>query len=184
MSSKKALFTEVQNQNGAVAWLILAGLAAVSFSLMFSYYEQWEINEKFTYKGLAIFASLIILLFFGLYFLFKNMKMETRIDMEGIHFRYPPFQRKFKDIPFSQIDHFEVCEYQPIKEYGGWGFKKPAKPKSHKRKLFADTKNKNTAYTIKGKIGLRIRLSSQEVILLGTQRKAAMEYTLKKLLQY
>jgi len=183
MRSKKALFTEVQKSNGAAAWLILAGLASVSFSLMFTNYEQWEIYEKFTYKGLALFASLIILLFIGLYFLFKSIKMETRIDTEGIHFRYPPFQRKFKDIPFSQIDHFEVCEYHPIKEYGGWGYKKPAKPNTPRRRLFANAENKKTAYSIKGKIGLQIRLKTQEIILLGTQRRTAMEYTLKKQFQ-
>ena len=181
MRAKKAIFTETQNQNGAVVGLVLLGLSSVLFSMLFINYERWNIQESFSYKGLALFASIVSLIFIGLYFLFKYSKLETLIDTDGIHFRYPPFQRKFKSILFSQIDYMEVCEYHPIKEYGGWGYKKPARPNTPRRKLFANTQNKNTAYTIKGKAGLRIRLKTQEVILLGTQRKDAMEYTLRNL---
>jgi len=170
MAAKKHLFFEEQKQNGASAWIVLAGLAAISFSLMIVFYDEWNIQEKFTQKGILIFASIIISIFIGLYFMFLNIKMETKINDDGIFFRYPPFKRKYKKIALSEISSCEVIEYNPIKEYGGWGFKKPGKPR-----------NKNIAYSMKGKMGLRIELKSGNIILLGTQRKDALAYSIKKL---
>ena len=170
MATKQHLFFEEQKQNGAPVWMILAGLAAISFSSMFVFYDEWNIQEKFTQKELLFLASIIVSLFIGLYFLFLNIKMETKVSENAISFRYPPFKRKFEEITLSEIISCDVIEYKPLKEYGGWGFKKPGKPR-----------NKKTAYSIKGKIGLQIKLKSGKTILLGTQRKDALAYSLKKL---
>ena len=170
MATNKHLFFEEQKQGGAPVWIILAGVAAISFSFMYINYDAWGIHEKFSQKELLLLASIIISMFIGLFFLFLNIKMQTKIDKEGISFRYPPFLSKYKKIALSKISSYEVIEYKPLKEYGGWGYKKPGKPK-----------NKNTAYSIKGKTGLKIKLLSGKVILLGTQRKDALNYSLQKL---
>ncbi|MCK5856963.1 MAG: hypothetical protein KAG64_05705 [Bacteroidales bacterium] len=170
MATIKHFFFEEQKQVGAPVWIILASIAAVSFSLMYINYDAWNIHEKFSQKELLLLASIVVSMFVGLFFLFLNIKMQTKIDKHGISFRYPPFISKFKKIAFSEMRSFEVIEYQPLKEYGGWGYKKPGKPH-----------NKNTAYSIKGKTGLKMKLISGKTILLGTQRKDALNYALQKL---
>ena len=181
MSYNRSTFFEVQKQHGAIAWVVLAGITAVAFSSMLIYYDQWEsIQKEFSKNQLLIIGGLISALFVGLYYIFLNMRMETKVDSEGISFRYPPFMNKFQLIRFEEIDSYEVCEYNPLKDYGGWGYRKPAHYTRKQLKALQYKKPKHFAYAIKGKTGLRIKFKSQKIILLGTQRKDALQYALKK----
>ena len=174
MNIPKQLFFEVQKQKGAIIWLLLAALTIISFTIMLLCYKDLEhLQSKFSKNEFLIIGGIISLMFIGLYFLFLNIKMVTKIDDKGIHFRYPPFKNKFDTVSLTEISSFEVSEYKPMKEYGGWGFKKMGKPHG-----------KNTAYTISGKIALKIKLKSNIIILLGTQRKDALTYTLRKLMEH
>ena len=181
MSYNRSIFFEIQKQYGAIVWIVLAGIAAVSFSIMLVFYDQWEgIQKEFSKNQLLLIGGLISALFIGLYYLFLNMRMETKVDCEGISFRYPPFMNKFQLIRFDEIENLEVCEYNPIKDYGGWGYRKPAHYTHKQLKALKYKRPQHFAYTIKGKTGLRIKFKSQKIILLGTQRKEALEYELKK----
>jgi hypothetical protein len=181
MSYNKAIFHEEQKQHGAVVWISLAGLSAVSFSLLLIYYNQLEgLQKKFSINQLMLIGGLITTLFVGLYFLFQNLRMETKIDNKGIYFRYPPFKNKYKLFAFNDIQSYKVIEYNPLKDYGGWGYSLPAHYNRKQLKALANKRVQNRAYSIKGKIGLHITLKSQQIILLGTQRREALEYALKK----
>jgi len=171
MTTNKHIYYETQKQKGAIVWLLLLALVVISFSLILVKYNEWEnIQNKFSQQDLIIMGSLISAMFVGLFFLFKNIRMETRVENNGISFRYPPFKNSFEKIDLAHISDFEVSEYSPLKEYGGWGYKKPGKPR-----------NKNTAYSISGKTALKIKLKNGNIILLGTQRKDALIYALRTL---
>jgi len=181
MSNHRATFYENQKQQGAVAWIVLAGLTAGSFSIMLVFYDQWEgVQKEFSKNQLLIIGGLISALFVGLYYIFQNMRMETKVTNKGISFRYPPFMNKYQLISYDEIESLELHEYKPIVDYGGWGFKKPARIKHFHIKNFTKPQNQNYAYSIKGKMGLRITFKSKKVVLLGTQRKDALEYAIKK----
>jgi len=103
------------------------------------------------------------------YALILSLKLKTRIDEEGIHFRFIPFQFKVVFISWDEIEKAYVRKYKPMAEYGGWGIKNS--------KLWS--KGKGIAYNVKGVIGLQLELKNGKKILIGTQK----EEDVKRVLQ-
>lgn len=56
--------------------------------------------------------------------LILNIKLETRIDHQGIHFRYLPFIRKWRLLSKISILSAEVITFNPLLDFGGWGIKR------------------------------------------------------------
>ncbi|MCS5490430.1 hypothetical protein [Algoriphagus limi] len=111
-------------------------------------------------------ATAIIIGVVGLtFFLLMNIRLDSRIDEIGIHYRYVPFINKWRTIPRSQIRNIEVISYSPITDFGGWGIKG----------------NRSTkAYSIIGDKGMSIITDEKKKIMIGTQKagelKAFLEY--------
>ena len=88
--------------------------------------------------------------------LLSSIKLYTRMDYQGIHFRMSPFHFREKTILWDEIDQIHVRKYSPIMEYGGWGIRM--------------TMGRGTAYNIKGNYGIQIKKKNGKSLLLGTQR--------------
>ena len=85
------------------------------------------------------------------------LKLETKIDEQGIHFRFWPF--KLKRLPWTDIQKCYVRKYSPIIEYGGWGYRS---------QFFS---KKGSALNVKGNIGIQIVFKSGKQLLIGTQKE-------------
>lgn len=83
-----------------------------------------------------------------------SLKLRTRIDREGVHYRMSIFHWKEQTIPWEDIDQIYVREYSPIKEYGGWGIKHGPSGR---------------AFNVKGNYGIQITKKNGKRVLLGTQ---------------
>ncbi|TEW77202.1 hypothetical protein E2488_04665 [Gramella jeungdoensis] len=59
---------------------------------------------------------------------------------------------------WSNISECYIRNYNPISEFGGWGIKSSFRRDTGK------------AYTIKGSIGLQLKLKNGKKILIGTQK--------------
>ncbi|MDD4776898.1 MAG: DUF6141 family protein [Fermentimonas sp.] len=153
MRVKSKYFQEDQHQG----WVVWITLLIVNLIFIFGTVKQIGFNEPFGDKpmsdiGLIIFAVLI--LFFSIS-LSLFSKLQTYINSEGIYLRYLPFQWRYKFIDWKAVDKLHIIRYRPILEYGGWGFRK---------------KRKGTvAYTVKGRLGLKIDLKNGKSVLIGTQ---------------
>src|SRR5688572_12168391 len=55
--------------------------------------------------------------------LMSSLKLATRIDDEGIHYRMSPFHWGEKLIPWNDVERVYVREYNSMLEYGGWGMR-------------------------------------------------------------
>ena len=110
---------------------------------------------------LVILIPVIMLIIFNL------TKLETTIRSEGIYFRFKPFRRKPRFYKWSEIDKVYVRKYNPIKEYGGWGFR-------------TGRRKSGTAYNVKGNMGLQMELNSGKKILIGTQKPEELGRALQK----
>ncbi len=89
-------------------------------------------------------------------FLLFGTRLKSRIDEIGIEAVFLPFsfsRRKFK---WNEIKTVEVVDYNPLKDFGGWGYKISLKG--------------NTAMNVKGKVGIKIFLENGKQFLIGTQR--------------
>ncbi len=173
---EKVLFREEQKYRQPWVWLII--VPAVAGALI---YFTWGINQQVIHDkpfgenplpdaGLIIVAAFSILITVGLTILFYTMKMVTEIRSSGIYFRYPPLMRKFKFISRDAIESYQVRNYKPIKEYGGYGIR-------------VKLKSSGTAYNVRGKIGLQLVLKNGDKILLGTQRKEAIGLAMSKMMR-
>ncbi len=173
---ERIYYKEEQHFSGAWIWLILAGSFAVFFGvLLYSYYEMAfqgnttvsmteEEKSLLTVMGVGVIA-------FGLtFFLFKKMKMVIEIRTGAFYYRYPPFIRKMNRIGKEEIERYEVRQYKPIREYGGWGVRQ-------------GTGKAGKAFNVKGKVGLQLYLKNGKKVLFGTQRGDAILRAMDKMMK-
>lgn len=97
-------------------------------------------------SGMIVFNILILL--------FLLMKLETRIDASGIHFRYAPIINSWRIISWGDIESVSVIQYSPW-AYGGWGIRYSWP---------------GWAYNVKGNKGIMIKRKNGKRILIGTQK--------------
>ncbi len=89
--------------------------------------------------------------------LLSSIRLHTRIDEDGIHFRMRPFHFRWQTIPWDEIEQVYVRKYSPIREYGGWGIRFGRHGK---------------AFNVKGNYGIQIVRKNGKKLLIGTQAPA------------
>lgn len=136
-----------------------------------TFHEEQKFSAWFSGIGIILFLVLylslrqelsnsILLLIIVTSFLpiiiFLLTKLKTSIDHTGIHISFFPFIRNRNYSWGKDIIQAEVIKYSPIRDYGGWGIRKSFK--------------NGTAYNIKGNQGIKLLLSNQKTLLIGTQK--------------
>ncbi|WP_299055528.1 hypothetical protein [uncultured Polaribacter sp.] len=156
----------IEEQRFTQIWLFIV----LGFSLVVPIYVMGKefLNEnskmsvqEFTITLLGILASV------GIIFIFK---LKTRIDEIGIHYQFFPIHFSYKTIPWQEIENAHVRTYDPIGEYGGWGFKGGA----------FWNKKKGKCINISGDIGIQLKLNNGKKLLIGTQKKEEAMQVLKR----
>jgi hypothetical protein len=102
--------------------------------------------------------------------LFSISRLEIVINGDSIYYRMFPFNIKMKRLRVGDIAEYEIREYSPIKEYGGWGIR-------------WGLAAKGMAYNISGKTGLQIKTKNNKHILIGTQRPDDLKNAVDKLFE-
>lgn len=172
---EKVLYREVQKYRQPWLWLIF--IPAVAGTIIFfglGLNRQLIHGEPFgdqpmSDTGLIIVAIFSTLLMLGLTLLFYSTKMITEIRSDGIYMRYPPLINREKQFRREEIARFEVRQYQPIKEYGGWGVR-------------TGGRKAGRAYNVSGNLGLQLELAGGKKVLLGTRRKDAIRSAMEKMM--
>lgn len=100
--------------------------------------------------------------------LFAVLTLHTRIDETSITIRYSPFHRKDFVIGWGDIKTARVVKYDPLFEYGGWGFRK-------------GWSGRKRAYNVSGRMGLELELVDGRILMIGTVRKEEMTSYLQQL---
>ena len=133
-------------------WLI--ALLVIGLIIPIVVFSKAYADGKMDLTDYVIAMSLVILPT-GFIFFFK---LKTRIDEQGIHYRFIPFHFKYKTIPWNDIENIYIRKYDAISEYGGWGMKGGLLWK----------KENGVAYNVSGEIGIQIELKNSKRILIGT----------------
>ena len=97
-------------------------------------------------------------------FLFQ---LQTTIKTDGIYVRFLPFQKDYRHIQWNELSKYYVRTYNPITEYGGWGYRLG---------LFG----KGKAYNVAGNKGLQLEFNDGKKLLIGTQKPEALENALQQ----
>lgn len=159
------VFTEVQRFSQW--WLQLINLGLLVFLLYVLY--QWffakeatgNVTANDTTGQLVVLFSVVItplLLFF--------IKLESTIDEIGVHYQFLPFHFSRKTIRWSKMNRCHIREYNPIREFGGWGLR--------------GSFGKNKAYNVKGNKGIQIVLKTGDKVLIGTKKKTESQQVIDR----
>ncbi|ACM58328.1 hypothetical protein HALDL1_03650 [Halobacterium sp. DL1] len=129
------LFREVQRFRQPWIWALLGGIALLMLVL-----------GPILWGGLAIVVGIAGLIY--------SLRLQTEVRTDGIYFRMWPLHWSFRQIPWSETEHYEAKQYSPIREFGGWGIRwAPGK----------------IAYNVSGNQGVWIEQTNGRSILLGSQ---------------
>ena len=118
-----------------------------------------DVNSSEFWALIGCLMLTLVLFIFIMFFL----KLETKIDEQGIHYGFWPFQLNLKLISWLDINECYVRSYSPIAEYGGWGYRSIGFGKN------------GTAYNVKGSKGIQIVMKNDKRILIGTQKDTEAE---------
>ncbi len=126
-------------------------------------------NNPMSNTGIIIFTIAIVLIIGFSTMLVFLLKLKTEIRNDGIHISFKPFV-KHRFIKKEDILSWEVRKYNPVKEFGGWGYR-------------FGTKKNGDALNVKGDKGLQLYLKNfNKKLLIGTQRPDAIKRAMKKLM--
>ena len=139
-------------------WLKLIFLGLIFF-VGYSIYQWFFSIEAVGNVGpIDSYGQLIVIVsIFPILILFYFLKLKTEIDERGIQYQFLPFHFSTKKIAWTAIQNCYVRTYNPIMEYGGWGY----------RTSFG----KGRAFNVKGNKGIQVELKSGKKILFGTQKE-------------
>jgi hypothetical protein len=149
-----AAFRETQRMRRWWVWMIVAGMVTVAI-LMIPQLIFPAPQQVFTPAYPTVLFSIITLIILLLILLIFTARLETRINDSGVHYLYFPFYLKFRSLRWEEIDEIIVRDYNPIREFGGWGIR--------------GTRS-NRALTVSGKHGLQLILKNGRRLFIGTQK--------------
>mgnify|MGYP000288902269 CR=1 FL=1 len=145
-----------ESQRFTQGWLHLVNLGLFGF-LLYCLYNWFVLGEAVgnvseTDRTGQIIVIAIMLLSIILIYMFQ---LKTTINKIGIHYQFLPINLSKKTIRWSELKKCYVRTYNPLKEYGGWGY----------RGSFGNGK----ALNVKGNKGIQIEFNSGKKLLIGTQ---------------
>ncbi len=169
----KIIFEETQRFRYTWSyWLIVFSTVPLCIGAFFGFFQQLVLNVPFGDKpmndtGLLIVGILLLLFTVGLIWLFHVMTLRVSIDHSSIYYSFFPFIIKEKAIRADDVTEIEVKKYDPIWDYGGWGYRwRPGAGR---------------ALNVKGNRGLWMLKSDGKKLLIGTQQPEKLKIALDQL---
>jgi hypothetical protein len=160
----RMLFNESQKFNQWWLWLILLSYVVM---LLIVFFVIWQIKQNVVAQTIRItvlvIIGLLIIVPAGIFFSFR---LDTQIKHDGVYVRFLPFYSTFKVYEWRGISKCYVRQYNPIEEYGGWGFRIGSSGK---------------AFNVSGDKGLQLEFRDQTRMLIGTNKPIELTETLKKI---
>jgi hypothetical protein len=153
-------FSEIQRFRKWWLWVMMLGINSI---FVYGIIQQIFIGRPFgdnpmSDTGLCLSAFFMLILSLLLF----NMRLETQLKSDGIYLRFFPFHFKYKFYAWSDIDKAYVRQYNPIKEYGGWGLR-------------------IGAFNVSGDKGMQLEFKNGKKLLLGTNQEIKLKEVLSSL---
>jgi len=170
----KRLYFEESQLLRQTRWVWLVFLAIALILVVITSSLALSSDELSNEKSLSNSSILLTMLFSVAslavaVFILLTMKLETRIDGDGIHYRFVPNKPRWNTISKTDIAKAEVRYNRNIFATGVIGYH---------RNVF----RKMVAITISGNTHLWLSLKNNHTLMLGTQRPEEAERALKRLL--
>ncbi|MBM3420522.1 MAG: hypothetical protein FJY11_05240 [Bacteroidetes bacterium] len=158
-------FSEIQRFRQTWLWFLILGLLGL---FVWGFIQQiimdipWG-NNPASDTGLMLFSLIPA----GITLLFLVARLETRLDRNGISYRFFPFHRTRKTIYWNELAGTTVKKYRPLADYGGWGIR--------------TGRGGEKAFNVSGRYGVSLELKDGKRILIGTRRPEELSRALREL---
>lgn len=152
--SSHTTFREEQRFRKLWIWALILFIAALQW---WGWVQQILLGQPFGDNPGPDWLMWLLLVVFGIAFpiFFFSLRLVVEVNEQGVLLRFIPLSRRL--IQFDEIERCEATDYQPLRDYGGWGI----------RGL-----GNNRAFNVSGNQGVRLQLRSGDVVLIGSQRAA------------
>jgi len=158
-------FEENQRFKELVIYILL-GLFQALF--LWGLIQQVIFNKPWGTKPASDLALIIINLgMFLLIILFFSFNLKTIITQQYIGFRFFPLQIRMRIIYWEQVKNVSIIQYDGMKEYWGFGLKYMP--------------GKGWCYTMPGHFGIKLTLTNEKKILIGTHKTNEISHILSNL---
>jgi hypothetical protein len=165
LNTGTAQYSFSETQKFLKIWKWLTAIVAIIVILRITTLRVYKNYDASLPIG-AVIVVFAVLLF--VFLLLALMKLETKIDEQGIWYKYVPLHREPVLIRWSDVQEAYVRKYNPVLEYGGWGMR-------------MNVLGKGRAYNVSGNMGLQIVYDNGKKLLLGTQRPEEIKDILNRL---
>jgi hypothetical protein len=152
--SSHTTFREEQRFRKLWIWALILFIVALQW---WGWIQQILLGQPFGDNPGPDWLMWLLLVVFGIAFpiFFFSLRLVVEVNEQGVLLRFIPLSRRL--IQFDEIERCEATDYQPLRDYGGWGI----------RGL-----GNNRAFNVSGNQGVRLQLRSGDVVLIGSQRAA------------
>ena len=115
------LFNEEQRFSQKLFRIVLLSISAL---FIYAFVQQVIFHQPFGRRPMSDIGLISALAFLVLInALFYSMKLITTIDKDAITVKFYPFHFFPKRFEWSQLSDVIVRQYNPLKEFGGWGLR-------------------------------------------------------------
>lgn len=165
------IFSETQRFRQPWLWALLGLIwSATTGIFCYGFFRQIVRHHPFgsspmSDTGLTVTSILTFILLTAILALFRSARLTTRIDKQGIHYRFFPFHRKERLISRENISDVRIVSYHPMRQFGGWGIRYV---------------KHGVAFIVSGKMGMEITLIGGKRIIIGTKKPEVLKAALKK----
>jgi hypothetical protein len=167
----RVYFEENQRFNQPWIWILMIVVTTLSlggliYSCIINMTNNANVNTEQDVQVLIYTLIFTFIINVAIYWLLLSLRLYTRVENDGIHYRFPPIINKWKKISKAELKNFQVRKYSPIREYGGWGYRIGKNGK---------------ALNVRGNMGLDMELIDGKKLLIGTQNPNELKLALQKL---
>ncbi len=151
-ATENVTYCEVQRFRQIWIWLLIVLLAGIAW---YGFLQQIALGKPFGGNPAPDLTMWIFWIAFGVGFplFLYSVKLIVEVKEDGIHIRFFPLHSR--TILFKNLTSYEVRQYRPILDYGGWGIRwRPGK---------------GWAYNVSGNRGVQLELSNGKQLLIGSQ---------------
>jgi len=145
-------YREVQQFRQIWMWLFIVLLAGIAW---YSFLQQIIFGKPFGSNPAPDPVMWIIWIAYGIGIplLFYSVKLTVEVSKNGIHIHFFPLYSRI--VPFKDVWSYEVSQYRPILDYGGWGIRWAL--------------GIGWAYNVSDNWGVQLELSNGKRLLIGSQ---------------
>ena len=147
-------------------WWIMLLVIGIAALMWWGFVEQIILSQPWGSNPGPNWMIWLFWLLMGIGFplFFLLLKLVVTVQTDGIHIRYFPITSRL--IAYDEIEQVTARNYNPIREYGGWGVRG------------IPGKSKKIAYNISGKEGVEIVLKDQRQIMIGSQKAQQLAFAI------